>query len=106
MQRTADKYRMAREALKSLVGSHATWVEDYADEFQELLHEDIRAFDADDPDTVRKKKKMRKTKEKQIAEGSRKTSWIWHGTGESDSEGITAGTRPRYSGLSVLTNVE
>lgn len=93
LQRAADKYRAARDALLSLIGSR-DWNAEYAQQYPTLTHEDIRAFESDDPDTVRKKKKMRKTQEKQIAEGSRKVSWIWRGADETDSEGINAGASP------------
>lgn len=96
LQRAVDKYRVARDTLMSLVGTYEDWRDGYAAKYRELRPEDVRAFDADDPETARKKKRMRKAPEKQIAEGSRKTSWIWHGSGESDSEGITAGTPLSY----------
>lgn len=91
LQRAADKYRAAREALRSLVRTYDNWTKQYAQKYRDLKPEDIYAFDADEPDTARKKKRMRKAKEKQIAEGSRKTLWIWHGADETDSEGINAG---------------
>lgn len=102
LQRAADKYRAARDALLSLIGSR-DWTPELAQQYPLLTHEDIRAFEADDPDTARKKKKMRKTKEKQIAEGSRKVSWIWRGADSTDNEGINAGMCPSSPGRRVLT---
>lgn len=91
LQRAVDKYRAAREALRSLVGTYDNRTKQYAQKYRDLKPEDIYAFDASDPDTARKKKRMHKAKKKQIAEGSRKTSWIWYGADETDSEGINAG---------------
>ncbi|GJE98381.1 CxC2 domain-containing protein [Phanerochaete sordida] len=96
LQFAADKYRAARDALCSLVGDAATWATDFAPTYPELRNEDVRPFDEDDPGTKRKKGKMRKTAKKQIAEGSRKVSWIWRGASTTDSEGISAGVRVEW----------
>lgn len=91
LHRAANKYRAACDALWSLVGGYTEWAVDYLDEFSELKHTDIQQFDDDDPSTKRKKKNMRKTAKKQVAEGSRKVSWIWRGANTTDSEGISPG---------------
>ena len=41
-------------------------------------------------EVVVKKRKMKKGK--QVAEGSRKVSWIWRGANTTDSEELHAGT--------------
>ncbi|GJF00552.1 CxC2 domain-containing protein [Phanerochaete sordida] len=96
LQFAADKYRAARDALRSLVGDAATWQAQYASDYPDLRHDDVRPFDEDDADTKTRKQKMRKTKKKQIAEGSRKVSWIWRGAGSTDGEGISAGVRVEW----------
>ena len=82
IRRAAGKYRTAREALESLAGTFEAWDLGYAAQLRELKDEDIRSLDADDPDTVRKKKKMKKGKK--VAEGSKKVSWIWRGADTND----------------------
>ena len=90
IQRAANKYRAARDALKSLVGTHADWVAEYHSQFPALKDSDIHALGADDPDTARRKKKMRKGKK--IAQGSVKVSWIWRGADGDGDDGLSAGT--------------
>ena len=75
----AAKYRRAREALQSLVGTAAQWEQHYGNRFLALRKEDIRALEDDDPATQRKKKKMRRKGKEPVAEGSRLISWIWRG---------------------------
>ena len=94
IQRAADKYRAAREALAALVEDSDEWSANYAPYYLVLKPEDIRAFDADDPDTAQKKKKMKKGKK--IAEGSRKVSWIWRGTADVENDGLNAGALCPY----------
>ncbi|EKM49440.1 uncharacterized protein PHACADRAFT_106917 [Phanerochaete carnosa HHB-10118-sp] len=50
--------------------------------FPELKDEDVQSLEADNPDTARKKMKMKKGKK--VTEGSKKISWTWCGTDADD----------------------
>lgn len=49
IHKAAAKYRAAREALRSLVETHAVWIAEYDRQYPPLKDEDVRALDADDP---------------------------------------------------------
>ena len=88
IQCTADKYRAARNALRSLIGSRADWIAEYHSQIPVLKDTDIRALGADDLETVCRKRKMKKGKK--IAEGSVKVSWIWRGADGDGDDGLSA----------------
>lgn len=92
IQHAADKYRVAQDALKSIIGVHSTWTAEHATVYPKLKDADIRTLDADDSETVQCKKKMKKGK--RVAEGSRHILWIWHGVNTDD--GLNAGTPLLY----------
>lgn len=72
---SAAKYRSARDAMMSLVGTQAAWEEKYAGTYLPLTTDDVRGLEDDDPATARRKKKQRKGP----AEGRKLVSWIWRG---------------------------
>lgn len=98
----AAKYTAARDALKSLVGTHDDWVIAYERLYPPLLKEDIRGIEDDDPVTAQKKKRMRKDGPVP-AEGRRKTSWIWKGASNTDSDEMNA-SEPRLFSVSRNTS--
>ena len=86
----AAKYRRAREALQSLVGTAVQWQQHYGNRFLVLRKEDIRGLEDDDPATARRKKKMRRKRTQPVAEGSRLVSWIWRGADRGTMDDLDA----------------
>lgn len=86
IQRMVDT---ARDALRLLIGMCTDWLAEYNLQFPVLKDTDICALGADDPNTMYKKKKMKKGKK--VAKGSLKVSWIWHGADTDGNDGLNTG---------------
>ena len=84
------KYRFARDALQSLVGTAALWQERYGSRFLALRKEDVRALEDDDPATERRKRKMQRKGNEAISEGRRLVSWIWKGADAGATKDLDA----------------